>query len=320
MNLKSKTVLLKIIKIFFVVLVLYFVFNSTDLNQVKTKLEDLNFLFLFLFFFISLPMIWASSMKWLLFINHEGSVSVLSLMNFYTISYFVNLFTPSTVGGDVSRSISLGTKIKSHSSAFSATFYERLTGLIAMLLIVLSSYVYSPLIRELLGNIGLVFLIIFALMFSALVFENTRMKILSILEKVFLTFGIFKEKFKSIFFKLKSISNSSKLTNKTLGKAFFWALVFHFLAILNVYLASLSISCTSISISDLAFVVPLVLLVLSIPITPGGLGIQEGAFFAALTRIGASPDEAILIAGLLRFKTLVLAGIGGVLLLVNKKS
>jgi uncharacterized protein (TIRG00374 family) len=265
-------------------------------------------------------MIWASSMKWLLFINHESSVSVLSLMNYYTVSYFVNLFTPSTVGGDVSRSVSLGSKIKSHSAAFSATFFERLTGLIAMLLIVLFSYIYSPLIRELLGNLGLVFIITFALMFSALIFENTRMQILSIFEKVFLTFGFFKEKFKSIFSKLKTISNSSKLTNQTLVKAFFWALVFHSLAILNVYLAFMSINCSSVSISDLAFVVPLVLLVLSVPITPGGLGIQEGAFFAALTRIGASPDEAILVAGLLRFKTLLLAGIGGILILINKKN
>lgn len=85
---------------------------------------------------ISFVLIWLSSVKWQLFIRawgHEASVT--DLMKLYTITYFYNMFAPSSLMGDAARIYHLGKKIENQKDAFITTFLERLTGLLAMVLL-----------------------------------------------------------------------------------------------------------------------------------------------------------------------------------------
>ncbi len=57
-------------------------------------------------------------------------------------------------------------------------------------------------------------------------------------------------------------------------------------------------------------VLPIVLLIGAVPITPNGLGLQEGAYFFFLQQLGATPDQAVAISLALRAKAYLLAVIG----------
>ena len=59
---------------------------------------------------------------------------VLHLFNLYLVGYFVNLFMPSYLGGDLVRSWYAGKEIGQH-EALAATILERYTGFVAMIVL-----------------------------------------------------------------------------------------------------------------------------------------------------------------------------------------
>ena len=287
-------------------LVLVLLFRSVEINQVLELRGKFLPLYLFLFFLISWPMIWASSMKWKLFISKKNSSpSVWPLMKIYLVSYFANLFLPSTLGGDAVRSFKLGKEISNQAEAFSATFFERLTGLITLALVVCIGLFFSNDKNEalLVSAISFFFISLFSLILMC-----------SKMGKLICLFFIRRIPLKKLALKIEKVflSTDTEIFLKPffLFKAFLWSLLFYVLAIINTYLGALSISCFTVSFVDLFYVVPIVLMVTMIPLTPGSLGIQEGAFVFFLSKIGASPSEALGIALLLRIKGLFLALVG----------
>ena len=66
-------------------------------------------------------------------------------------------------------------------------------------------------------------------------------------------------------------------------------------------------------------VLPLILTIGALPLTPSGLGIQEGAFVFFLHGIGASEEQALLIALILRAKSVILALLGGLVFIKVRK-
>ena len=85
------------------------------------------------------------------------------------------------------------------------------------------------------------------------------------------------------------------------------------LTVYNTLLSATAVGWDSASVSGLFVVVPLVLLVSILPLTPNGVGLQEGAFLFFLERVGASRPEALAVGVVLRAKVTILGGIGGVL-------
>jgi uncharacterized protein (TIRG00374 family) len=104
-----------------------------------------------------------------------------------------------------------------------------------------------------------------------------------------------------------------------LAKAFFLSLVFHSLTIVNTVAVAHAIGWDNPPVLDLFVVVPLILLVGALPLSPQGLGIQEGAFFYFLHAVGATESEAVAVALVLRAKSYVLALLGGCLLVATRR-
>jgi uncharacterized protein (TIRG00374 family) len=293
-------------------LVLIFLFYFVGLGELLDQLKNLNTIYFILFLLISLPMIWASSVKWSLFL--EGSVSVLHLMKLYTISYFINLFAPSTIGGDLARSYSLGNKVNSQAKALSATFFERLTGLLMMLVLSALSLALSPELLKAFGVKVLLFLCLCILGGGLFFLRAFRVFALNIILKLIEPLSSKKGFGKMIAF-LEALKEEVSFSNALIFKSFLWSAVFHALTIVNTYLAGKSVGIENLDLLSLGAVVPMVLLILTIPITPGGLGVQEGAFVFLLTKVGMTSPEALAISLILRLKNIIIAGVGGLLML-----
>lgn len=92
-----------------------------------------------------------------------------------------------------------------------------------------------------------------------------------------------------------------------------WSFAYHGFAVLNTYAAARAIGWNAPSMGELFVVVPLVLILSTIPLTPSGWGIQEGAFFYFLQRIGGTEAQSLGVGLVLRAKTLIIAALGGIL-------
>ena len=297
---------------------LIWVAGSRDLLKIFGRLDLPSIIYLL---GLSVILIWLSCIKWRLFIRAWGhDAPILQLMKIYTITYFYNLFAPSFLMGDVARSYHLGKRLENQKDAFVATFLERLTGLLAMVML---GTVFVGLgttatkgVEIAILSAAAVTLLGTLICFSGRLFELSR----QIAKQILLTFGATKlaAKFEKLSGEIAKAMSVARKDQLLFLKAMFWSVLFHFGTVLNTYVAALAIGWEAPDFAGLCVVVPLVLLVAIAPITPSGIGIQEGAFMFFLQRIGATQPEALAVALVLRAKNVITASVGYLLWLTLK--
>ncbi len=242
--------------------------------------------------------------KWRLFLRQlRIEASFLHLTRLYVVGYFFNVFTPSFIGGDVVRSLYVGPSVD-RAHAVSATFLERYTGIVAMLAIsvvaVIASDIVTPQIRLAVVMLSIGCALGTWILFSGVLSRLARRarlpsQITVVCDRIHegLVWG----------------SRDRVL----LVRALVLSLVFHLCTVINTAAVGYAVGWMNIPWQGLMVVVPLILLVGAIPISPQGLGIQEGAFLFFLHAVGASTDQALAVALILRVKSYVLAMLGGAL-------
>lgn len=255
---------------------------------------------------LTVVLLMLSVFKWQVILREFGVVASLGdLTKHYLVGYFINSFLPSSIGGDVVRSYKLG-KEAGHLSVFSATILERYSGLVTMLLMALVAVALFNF-----GSNKVPLLVFFA---SAGVIVGSiiglsrsgvrTLKILRIPERII----------------TKAVSLREALLTGSKRPAFLITIVvlsilFHLGAVLNTHAAGVAVGWDAPPLLSLLAVVPVVLIVTGIPLTPGNLGLTEGAFYYFLTMVGASPSQAVATALVLRAKSVLLAVIGGLVVL-----
>jgi uncharacterized protein (TIRG00374 family) len=307
----------KYLKLSLALALLVFLIWVTDPKSLLVSLAEvspLEFMFLMLISFI---MILVSALKWQLFLEAlGGQVKIFILFKIYIVGYFVNTFIPSYIGGDAVRSYYIGKSVGQH-HAFSATILERVTGLFAMFFL---SLVAVSIEKNILTESARLFvsiasaLVVFSCLSMAVASHSFLIKILrffqqhlmpkrfAFINKIFLNL----EKLIGLVFSLKS---QPILWLKVAALS----LLFHMLTVVNVYFCGQAVGWENISLLQLAVVLPIILVIGAIPITPAGLGIQEGAFYHYLQLLGATSSQALAVAVVLRAKSIVLAGIGWII-------
>jgi len=293
-------------------LLCWLIFYQIDFKSLIAAFSELTFDMVAALLVISVLLVYVSALKWSFFLRVFGTrVSVVALFGLYLIGYFVNLIVPSVVGGDALRSYYIGAK-SGHHEAVTATLLERYTGCVAMAVLAFS----------LMWNVALVtwqikvVVTFFALFMCAISFVALSPRTLALLERTIFTRIRF---LKRVDHHIRRIQEGFRVAQKDtvlLLKAFALSFFFHSLTILNTVAAGYAVGWHEPPIQELFVIVPVILLVGALPITPGGLGVQEGAFYYFLTGIGATPAQAVGIAVILRANTYVLAISGGLVWLL----
>lgn len=251
---------------------------------------------------ISLVLLGVSVLKWQLFLRRVGIDARFGrLFGLYLVGYFVNIFTPSFVGGDVVRSMALGPTVN-RSHAVAATFLERYTGIVAMLAMAVCSAAVSDVVTA----------------------EIRIVVLLAVLGCAFATWlvaaGWIERLAGALRLPHKIVSVSGRVhEGLRLGmrdrslviQALILSVVFHLFTIVNTVAVGAAVGWYDIPWRGLLVVVPLILLVGAVPLSPQGLGIQEGAFVFFLHSVGATTSQALAIALVLRAKSYLLALVGG---------
>lgn len=252
-------------------------------------------------------LIYVSALKWQLFITALGTpISALRLFGFYMTGYFVNTFMPSYFAGDALRSWYVGKQIGQHES-FAATILERYTGFVAMVLLSLF-FVWRVAFVNFEIKLAVVVIAVCLLVGTLISLSE---KILPLVPNVGGIRG-HTEKLQKAF---HLVRGDKKLLVKALALSF----LFHIFAVVNVVIAGYAVGWSSPPLEGIFVVLPLILLIGAVPISPSGLGIQEGAYVYFLTGVGATPEQALGVALVLRAKSYFLALLGGVVWLRVRK-
>jgi uncharacterized protein (TIRG00374 family) len=301
---EKKRALIKGVRFLLAGLLLIGVSLSVDWRVILEAIREISLVDIVVLLAISIALILVSVFKWRGFLRRLGiESSVWGLFRLYLVGYFINLFMPTSLGGDVVRSLYVGRK-EGKVNAFSATFLERYTGLIAMVVMALCALPLAPSItREILA---LVLLIACGVFVATLLIVSGAL--VSIVDRLGFSPRVL-ETCKRLDAALRwGVSDGHLLTRAAL-----LSLLFHALTVANTMAIATAIGWHTASWTNLLVVVPLILLIGSVPLSPQGLGIQESVILFFLHAVGATTAQALAVAIVLRAKSCFLAAIGGII-------
>ena len=256
-------------------------------------------------------MVAASSGKWRAILHREGAPLPLGLLfRSYLVGYFFSNFLPSNVGGDVARSYRAGRAARDQTLVAASVVVERLTGLLGLLsLVVVMPWLRADLARHpalllpalaAAGGLGLIVLLGFApwpTTVAASPGQGWRARLQVLLVR----------------FADRSARAWSTLRRDPayLARVVAWTLLFYALAIFNVWVAFRAFGALP-SWRDLAAVLPAAMLVATLPVALGSLGLAEGSYVFYFGLVGLDPAVTLAMGLLLRVKILVLGAVGAV--------
>ncbi|MGC1526360.1 MAG: lysylphosphatidylglycerol synthase transmembrane domain-containing protein [Phormidesmis sp.] len=249
-----------------------------------------------------------SSIKWYCLAQAVGlPVGLWRLYAYYLIGGFFNLVLPSSIGGDFIRIHELSRYTGRYAESAAVVFVERFSGLamlvfLAAIAVVVNLQMFNlpwltvTLTIGLLGVALICWVIIDARPFN-FIDKNLGSRlplIASFLKKL--------GKFRTAVLVYKDKPGA-------LWVAVFNSLVFYFLAVVNVWVSASAFD-SSISFVSMLVAVPVIMFIMNLPISIGGIGLMESAYSFTLSLFGINPAVAISTALFMRLKTLITAGMG----------
>ena len=251
----------------------------------------------------------ASSFKWYcLSRSFNFSVSLWRLYAYYIVGRFFNLVLPSSIGGDVIRAHELGKFTGRHADSAAIVFVDRFSGLAVLVFLAVVALGVNTRIFGILwfafslslGSIGIAFIL-------WIVIDDRPYNLFrkSAWKKNPLTFSI-----------LEKIGRLRKAILVFQGKpSVLWiaalnSLFFYLLATLNIWISTLAFDMT-VELSTMFVAVPVIMFVMNLPFSIGGIGLTEFAYSFIFSLFGIAPSVVLSTILLMRIKTLLAAGVGG---------
>jgi hypothetical protein len=290
------------------------IFWKVDFGEVLSnfKLLDSGYLPLLLLLLVLNYVV--SSVRWKVLLIHKNSekISLPYLTSLYFIGSFFNNFMPTSIGGDVYKFVTLGRKIKNKADAFTATFMERFTGVIALVLIS-----YFGLVQTLDYWLAQLPESISSNPNSVLLFEG------------FLFFGFWLgalAAFMSLKFLAKKVDPAKKVYDslmeykgktKVLVIAFLTSFIVQFLAIVTQYLVFTALG-VDIPLNYALFIFPVITLASFFVPSLNGLGVQDALYMQLFLAVGISPEVSLIASVVYHLLRLFVSLFGGVLYALGK--
>lgn len=243
-----------------------------------------------------------SCWKWRVILRVDDLDCPLStLVRYYLIGTFFNNFLPTSIGGDAVRAYYVARKFGRPSVGVSSILFERLSGLIVLVLFPVVAFYPSALsfpesVQGMLygGMVGLV------LLTAGVALSPAGKKLMRALPSRVRT-------------TLEGVAGSlgRYLSDpRSLMLVVFCSLLFNGLMILAAWHVAAALGL-DLRMIDLMVVVPLVVLLTLIPFSLNGLGIREGGFIFILADLGVGGTEALSFSLLNYLLVFVLSFVGG---------
>jgi len=307
--LKKKS-LITTLKALISISLLTFLLVNIEWDKVLENLRNANILLLLIASLLNLTERFELTYKWNLLIRVRNIIikfGRLFLIN--AIGSFLGIFLPSSLGTDVVRGYYLVKDNSEKSVSISSVFVDRVLGMFSLLTFGTVSVFFAGDLIDSFNIKSYVIILFAAVVVTFYLFQrNDTVNFLhSLLKRI---------KHKKIVDNIIALHNSIleyKKHPKTLFLAFFITLLVQVTRVLTYYSIALAFNI-QVPIIYFFLFIPLIMLVMMIPISIGGLGVKEGTFVAFFTLIGMSVNDAVIISFMNSFldilNTLILGGGG----------
>jgi hypothetical protein len=237
--------------------------------------------------------------------------SLIRLFQIYCIGLFFNLAFPTAVGGDVVKMYYAGKPSRLYAQSFAATFLDRDSGMLAMMIIACIGTFMMPVMDSRLP----VKLIVWA---SFAAFGVANIVIFMPGLHRLLTRLLHRLRLAKIAIRIDAVSNAFQVMAKHPRILFDSLLISLINQLLVCVISWIAAEGLNIHTSILYFVVfiPVITLITMIPISLSGMGLREYAFVALFSAIGISPAASLALALLTSAMILLSAVPGGIVYLL----
>jgi len=280
-------------------LLLYWVLSKTDLASVGQAFKQCHLGFLALAFSLHFVGLFITVVRWRVLFQALGpKISFNRLLKSYLVGSFFNTFLPSTVGGDISRSLDFRSEVGGARS-FAIVFVERFSGFLAMVLMAAMVLPFATNVIPkgfYLGQAVIGILVLFLLFVVVVMLPQTS--------------RLLGQESKLARFHSSLVAYSNHLP--ALWKAFFLGFLLQVNVVIHYYFLCLGVGL-DYSILYLFIIVPILKVVLLFPFVINGIGLRENAFAYFFQAKGTSVAAALALSWLDLGMVLAFALIGGVI-------
>ncbi len=270
-------------------LVIYLVFRMIDIHGLADIFKSIKLSYCLAAFFISILIRISMAYRWEILIAAQGiKISKIRLLKIIIVSHTIGIIIPSSLGVDYIRAFVLSKQTGNPVESFISIGADRFSGLLALTGIAFGACLLSI---NSMNNLNYVYIsgLLFACCIIIMIFiflkynrvngflyryKNNNNKLISKLAGI-----------------LESIMHYGK-NKRILMKVFGFAAFAQFLRILLVYYLSLSLGI-KIDFINFAIALPIIMLLLMLPISIGGIGVQEAAYIHFFSPFGMSAEQAI---------------------------
>jgi len=292
---------------------LFFLVRRVNGAELRVMLRQTDPLWVFLSVLVGVLLNAINSWKWRILLRAKGKrVPFVQLLNLYFVGLFINNFFPSTVGGDIFRGYEVGRSVGDRALAMASVFMERFTGMTALTAIALVAFV---------SNLSSFRDPRFALALGAglLVYISVAV---AVLLPAPLGWGLrhfpdgLPGRLIGKLIRVQAAIHGYSGQTRAIVMALALSLLFHLTAMVNVYVSSRAFG-VALPARTLLVIVPVIMFISSLPITVGGLGLFEWAFFFTFGASGAGSSPGLLVGLLMRAKALLFSLWGGIVYAVK---
>jgi glycosyltransferase 2 family protein len=297
-----------------IALIILLLLFKVNLSQVGTEFLKSDLRWIFLAGVLHIIGLLISAYRWQLLLSaHDVQAPLWGLIHSYLIGGFFNNFLPTRVGGDVYRMVDSKKYSGSLLRPAAVIIVERLTGIYGLLLIGITAVAFYPRFHEIRTLAIALFSLTIGGFLAVLVFYGSESfgnwlkrltsklpaKISAKALEMFDAFWHFSKSKKIVFF------------------AFLLGLLLQFNVILYYYLIAHALKMP-MSLLDTSIVMPLLICIQLLPLTPNGIGVREFSYIYLLHPLGVSNAMAVAFSLWDYILTFFYGLIGGILYLVKK--
>ena len=282
-----------------------YILQKIDIVELLLTIKSANIYLLTIAFLSNGINVMLRTYKWkIILIVQEIYVPFKILLTFSFTSAFFSIFLPTAYGGDIIRAYDVSKFSNKKLESLASIIVDRGSGALALFLIatVALFFGYNLIqdIRIVLFIIGLLSLIT---IFIIIVFNKKKIKIIT---KI-IAFVDHKDILKNMHGTFQIYRHHRRKSIEILAVS----LLAQVIAILYYPLIAYSFGL-DVPIVYFLIVIPIILVILMLPISIGGIGVREGAFLFFFKKVGVLPHEAVSIA-IVAFGLYIIWGlIGGV--------
>jgi hypothetical protein len=257
------------------------------------------------------------SYRWnILLTAKQITIPFYQIVKIYFLGTFSGNFLPSSIAPDVVKVYFASKYNPKTSEILSSVIVDRVLGLFSLSAIALFSIGFiffdsGEINRKSLWVILSILFIISFLFYSDRMFEKIQFGKLS----RFLSISEGNVIWKSLE-KLYISCNNYKKNKEAINRALLLSFFIQALSILTIYVLSYSISL-QVSLIHFFVFVPLINVLIMLPVSIGGIGVQEGAFIYFFSQVGVTSDGALTVALLFRALTIAVSIPGGILYIID---